>query len=333
MAKLNILEFPDPRLTTVASEVKNFDESLKKLVEDMIETMYSAHGIGLAATQVNIHKRLLVLDVSENQDQPRVYINPVILSRTGEQKHEEGCLSVPGIYASVKRAENVSIKAQGVVQPIVVRPISAGRYELIAGERRWRASQLAGLHEIPAVVKELSDQAAAAVSLIENIQRENLNPLEESRALQRLIDEFDMTHQQVAEAVSRSRTTVTNLLRLKDLNEDVKLLVDERKIDMGHARALLALTGHEQSLLANKAADQGWSVRETEKKVKQQLNPAAKSSELTSKTDPDIKRLQDSVSERLGAQVNVQHKSNGKGKLVINYSSLDELDGILNKIH
>jgi len=226
-----------------------------------------------------------------------------------------------------------SIKAQGVVQPIVVRPISAGRFELIAGERRWRASQLAGLHEIPAVVKDLSDQAAAAVSLIENIQRENLNPLEESRALQRLIDEFEMTHQQVAEAVSRSRTTVTNLLRLKDLNEDVKLLVDERKIDMGHARALLALTGHEQSLLANKAAEQGWSVRETEKKVKHQLNPAARASESTSKTDPDIKRLQDTVSERLGAQVDVQHKSNGKGKLVINYSSLDELDGILNKIH
>ena len=226
-----------------------------------------------------------------------------------------------------------SIKAQGVVQPIVVRPISAGRFELIAGERRWRASQLAGLHEIPAVVKDLNDQAAAAVSLIENIQRENLNPLEESRALQRLIDEFDMTHQQVAETVSRSRTTVTNLLRLRDLNEDVKLLVDERKIDMGHARALLALTGHEQSLLANKAADQGWSVREIEKKVKQQLNPAANVSESTSRTDPDIKRLQDQVSERLGAQVDVQHKSNGKGKLVINYSSLDELDGILNKIH
>ena len=226
-----------------------------------------------------------------------------------------------------------SIKAQGVVQPIVVRPISAGRFELIAGERRWRASQLAGLQEIPAVVKDLNDQAAAAVSLIENIQRENLNPLEESRALQRLIDEFDMTHQQVAEAVSRSRTTVTNLLRLKDLNEDVKLLVDERKIDMGHARALLALTGHEQSLLANKAADQGWSVRETEKKVKHQLNPAAKVAESSSKTDPDIKRLQDQVSERIGAPVDVQHKSNGKGKLVISYSSLDELDGILNKIH
>jgi len=226
-----------------------------------------------------------------------------------------------------------SIKAQGVIQPIVVRPISAGKFELIAGERRWRASQLAGLHEIPAVVKELNDQSAAAISLIENIQRENLNPLEESRALQRLIDEFEMTHQQVAEAVSRSRATVTNLLRLKDLNEDVKLLVDERKIDMGHARALLALSGGEQSMLANKAADQGWSVRETEKQVKRQLNPAPKVTESSASIDPDIKRLQEQVSERLGAPVNVQHKSNGKGKLVINYSSLDELDGILAKIH
>jgi len=225
-----------------------------------------------------------------------------------------------------------SIKAQGVIQPIVVRPISAGKFEIIAGERRWRASQLAGLDEIPAVVKELNDQSAAAISLIENIQREDLNPLEESRALQRLIDEFEMTHQQVAEVVSRSRATVTNLLRLKDLNEDVKHLVDERKIDMGHARALLALTGGEQSALANKVADLGWSVRETEKKVKQVLNPPAKVSTASSNIDPDIKRLQEQVSERLGAPVQVEHKTNGKGKLVINYSSLDELDGILAKI-
>ena len=226
-----------------------------------------------------------------------------------------------------------SIKEQGVVQPIVVRPITAGRFELIAGERRWRAAQLAGLHEIPAVIKDLTDQAAAAVSLIENIQRENLNPLEESRALQRLIDEFDMTHQQVAEAVSRSRASVSNLLRLRDLNEDVKQLVDERKLDMGHARALLALQGYEQSLLAGKAADQGWSVRETEKRVKRQLEPAPPGGGTSTKIDPDIKRLQEQMSERLGAPVDLQHKSNGKGRLVISYSSLDELDGILNKIH
>ncbi|VAW66487.1 Chromosome (plasmid) partitioning protein ParB, partial [hydrothermal vent metagenome] len=224
-----------------------------------------------------------------------------------------------------------SIKAQGVIQPIVVRPSSAGRFELIAGERRWRAAQLAGLHEIPAVIKDLNDQSAAAVSLIENIQRENLNPLEESRALQRLIDEFEMTHLQVAEAVSRSRASVTNLLRLKDLNEDVKLLVDTRKIDMGHARALLALQGHEQSLLANRVADRGWSVRETEKQVKRLLNPTPTVTDASANTDPDIKRLQEQVSERLGASVELQHKSTGKGKLVINYTSLDELDGILAK--
>ncbi len=263
-----------------------------------------------AGTSGNGLRHISVDLIQRGTYQPRVHFEPEALQELAE-----------------------SIKAQGVVQPIVVRPISAGRFELIAGERRWRASQLAGLQEIPAVVKDLNDQAAAAVSLIENIQRENLNPLEESRALQRLIDEFDMTHQQVAEAVSRSRTTVTNLLRLKDLNEDVKQLVDERQLDMGHARALLSLTGHEQSSLAKKAAEQGWSVRETEKRVKKQLNPEPVKTEASAKTDPDIKRLQDQVSERLGAKVEVQHKSNGKGKLVINYTSLDELDGILNKIH
>ncbi len=226
-----------------------------------------------------------------------------------------------------------SISAQGVVQPIVVRPIEGDRYELIAGERRWRATQLAGLSEIPAVIKDLDDQAAAAVSLIENIQRENLNPLEESRALQRLIDEFSMTHQQVAEAVSRSRATVSNLLRLRDLNEDVKVLVDERQIEMGHARALLALSGTEQSEIAHKVAARGLSVRETERLVRHQLNPVKKEGADSHRLDPDIKRLKDDLSERLGAPVELQHKSGGKGKLVINYSSLDELDGILAKIH
>ncbi|HED36560.1 MAG TPA: ParB/RepB/Spo0J family partition protein [Gammaproteobacteria bacterium] len=225
-----------------------------------------------------------------------------------------------------------SIKAQGVIQPIVVRPLSTDRFELIAGERRWRAAQLAGLQEIPAVIKELNDQSAAAVSLIENIQRENLNPLEESRALQRLIDEFEMTHLQVAEAVSRSRASVTNLLRLKDLNEDVKLLVDERKIDMGHARALLALEGHEQSVLANRVSDRGWSVRETEKQVKRLLNPSPVVANTSAEKDPDIRRLQEQVSERIGASVELQHKPSGGGKLVISYTSLDELDGILARI-
>lgn len=269
----------------------------------------TAPAVEPAETGANGLRHIAVELIQRGTYQPRVHFEPEALQELAD-----------------------SIKAQGVIQPIVVRPLSAGKFEIIAGERRWRACQLAGLHEVPAVVKELNDQSAAAVSLIENIQRENLNPLEESRALQRLIDEFDMTHQQVSEVVSRSRASVTNLLRLKDLNEDVKLLVDERKIDMGHARALLGLTGTEQSLLANKAADQGWSVRETEKQVKRQLNPAPKVTESSASIDPDIKRLQEQVSERLGAPVNVQHKSNGKGKLVINYSSLDELDGILAKI-
>ena len=263
-----------------------------------------------AETANNGLRHIAIEMIQRGTYQPRVHFEPDALQELAE-----------------------SIKAQGVIQPIVVRPISAGKFELIAGERRWRACQLAGLHEIPAVVKDLNDQSAAAISLIENIQRENLNPLEESRALQRLIDEFEMTHQQVAEAVSRSRASVTNLLRLKDLNEDVKLLVDERKIDMGHARALLALSGAEQSQMANKAAKEGWSVRETEKQVKRRLNPAPKVTSSSASIDPDIKRLQEQVSERLGAPVDVQHKSNGKGKLVINYSSLDELDGILAKIH
>jgi len=226
-----------------------------------------------------------------------------------------------------------SIKSQGVIQPIVVRPVGSGKYELIAGERRWRASQLAGMDEIPAVVRELNDQTAAAISLIENIQREDLNPLEESRALQRLLDEFSMTHQQVAEVVGRSRASVTNLLRLRDLNEDVKKLVDERKLEMGHARALLGLSGSEQSRLAQRVADLGKSVRETEQMVRKLLNPAQPDKARSTALDPDTRRLRDELSERLGAAVDFQHSSEGKGKLVISYNSLDELDGILSKIH
>ena len=226
-----------------------------------------------------------------------------------------------------------SIRAQGVVQPIVVRPLGTGSYELIAGERRWRASQLAGLDTIPAVVRELDDRTAAAISLIENIQRENLNPLEESRALQRLIDEFTMTHQEVADSVGRSRAGVTNLLRLKELNEDVKTLVDERQIEMGHARALLAITGHEQSVLAKKVAEKGMSVRETEAMVRRHLNPESHAAAPAPRIDPDIKRLSDELSERVGAPVTIENKAGGKGKLIISYSSLDELDGILSRIH
>ena len=221
-----------------------------------------------------------------------------------------------------------SIRAQGVVQPIVVRPISDQRYEIIAGERRWRAAQLAGLQDIPAVVRDVPDRAAIAMALIENIQRENLNPMEEAQALQRLIDEFEMTHLQAAEAVGRSRTGVTNLLRLLELNPDVRLLVEQRQLEMGHARALLALKGHAQSEVAQRVVDRGLSVRETEALVRrsQQPRPAPKA---VPKLDPDVRRLQDDLSEKLGAHVQIQQGDQGKGKLVIQYNTLDELDGIL----
>jgi len=223
-----------------------------------------------------------------------------------------------------------SIKQQGVVQPIVVRQKSPNQFEIVAGERRWRASQKAGLSQIPAVIKTFDDQTAAAVSLIENIQRENLNPLEESTALKRLIDEFDMTHQQVADTVARSRATVSNLLRLQDLNPDVKTLLAMRDIEMGHARALLAIDGGEQSAVAKDVARKGLSVRETEALIRKISAPTKKSK--TSRKDPDIVRLEERLTECLGAQVHIKQKGNGKGSLEITYTSLDVLDGILKKI-
>ena len=223
-----------------------------------------------------------------------------------------------------------SISTQGVVQPIVLRATTVGHYEIVAGERRWRASQLAGLSQIPAIIKHFDDQTAAAVSLIENIQRENLNPLEESTALQRLMKEFDMTHQQIADTVARSRTAVTNLLRLQDLNPDVKELLSTRAIEMGHARALLGVSGNTQSTLARQVAKKGLSVRETEQLVRRTLNPPKKSG--SNKKDPDIAKLESSLSERLGAAVSIRQKAGGKGSLEINYNSLDELDGILSRI-
>jgi len=224
-----------------------------------------------------------------------------------------------------------SIKAQGVVQPIVVRPIGAGRYEIVAGERRWRAAQMAGLHSVPAVVRDIPDEAAIAIALIENIQRENLNPVEEATALQRLIDEFGMTHQQTAESVGRSRTAVTNLLRLLTLNTDVREMLELGKMDMGHARALLALTGKAQSESARQVVDKGLSVRETEQLVRRLLErPTA--SKTAHRKDPDIRALEEKLSDKLGARVHVQQTSGAKGKLVIEYNSMDELDGILARI-
>ena len=231
-----------------------------------------------------------------------------------------------------------SIKAQGVVQPIVARPISGKgdeqRYEIVAGERRWRAAQLAGLAEIPAVVREIPDEAAIAMALIENIQRENLNPLEEARALDRLIREFDLTHAEAAQAVGRSRASVSNLLRLQDLSDKVKPLLEDRQLEMGHARALLSISSPTQQLdAARQVVKKGLSVRETERLVKRMLEGAKpKPAKKAVTKDADLRRLEMEVSEQLGARVSLDHTSKGAGKLVISYNNLDELDGILKHI-
>ena len=221
-----------------------------------------------------------------------------------------------------------SIKVQGVMQPIVVRPISDRKYEIIAGERRWRATQLAGLDTIPAVIRDVPDEAAIAMALIENIQREDLNPIEEAMALQRLQREFDLTQQEVADAVGKSRSTVTNLLRLTSLREDVRRLVEHGDLEMGHARALLALDDTNQSHAAAQVVGKGMSVRQTEALVRHLLEAGDKP-KASAALDPDIRRLQDDLSQRLGTRVQIQHSAKGKGKLVLAYSSLDELDGIL----
>jgi ParB family transcriptional regulator, chromosome partitioning protein len=224
-----------------------------------------------------------------------------------------------------------SIRAQGLVQPIVVRPRSVNRYEIIAGERRWRAAQLAGLDSIPAIVRDVPDKTAVAMALIENIQREDLNPLEEANALHRLQEEFSLTHQQVAETVGRSRAAVSNLLRLLELTSDVKQLIIDGHLEMGHGRALLALKGVHQIDTARKIVDKGLSVRATEQLVRRLQDPDRSKPTKTTQ-DPNIRQLQDQLAERLGARVSVVHGRKGKGKLVIQYNSLDELDGILGHI-
>jgi ParB family chromosome partitioning protein len=224
-----------------------------------------------------------------------------------------------------------SIKAQGVIQPVVVRQLESEKYEIVAGERRWRAAQLAGLHEVPVVVKEIDDRTAMAVALIENIQREDLNPLEEAEALARLLDEFEMTHQQIADAVGKSRTTVTNLLRLLDLQPEVKKLLLNKHIEMGHARALLGLEGQKQVAAAYKIDKEGLTVRAAERLVRELQSPAVKT-EKAKLIDRDTLRLQEDLTSRLGAKVSIDHKKNGAGKLIIAYSSLEELDGIIGQI-
>ncbi len=276
---------------------------------------------GAAAGAAMLDEQLVKLPVDQLQRgryQPRVDMRPESLQELAD-----------------------SIRSQGVVQPIVVRPIempgaapaAATRYEIIAGERRWRAAQIAGLAEIPAVVRRVPDSAAIAMALIENIQRENLNPLEEARALDRLIREFDVTHQQAADAVGRSRAAVSNLLRLLELPPEVATLVEQREIEMGHARALLGLANkRQQTEVAQLVARKGLSVRETEALVRRMQSPPPSpdaGSGGGSRLDPNVARLQEELSEKLGAKVSIEHARSGRGKVVVAYNSLEELDGIL----
>ena len=222
-----------------------------------------------------------------------------------------------------------SIRHQGIIQPVVVRVSGDNQYELIAGERRWRAAQMAGIEDIPAIVRDVPDEIAIAMALVENIQRENLNPIEEASALRRLVDEFQMTHQEAGDSVGRSRSAVSNLLRLLELSEEVRELVDARHLEMGHARALLTLEPELQAQAAREVVRKQLSVRETEQLVRRLKNPPQRKPQVL---DPDVQRLQDSLSEKLCAKVKLQHNARGKGKMVITYNSNDELEGILEQM-
>ena len=224
-----------------------------------------------------------------------------------------------------------SIRVQGLVQPIVVRPIDGGRYEIIAGERRWRASKIAGLDTIPVIVRDVSDRSAIAMALIENVQRENLNPMEEANALQRLVDEFSMTHQEAAEAVGRSRAAVSNLLRLRNLNDGVKRLVENGDLEMGHARALLALESNAQSEAANTVVEKGLSVRETEQLIRRILNPGKEKEQPSDALLDELDKIETLIGSKLSSKFALKHSATGKGKLVIDYSNMDDLKKLITK--
>ncbi|HIC47448.1 MAG TPA: ParB/RepB/Spo0J family partition protein [Methylophaga aminisulfidivorans] len=225
-----------------------------------------------------------------------------------------------------------SIRAQGLVQPIVVRPIGQGKYEIVAGERRWRASRMAGLVEVPVLIRDVSDRSAIAMALIENIQRENLNPMEEANALFRLREEFEMTHQQAAEAVGKSRATVTNLLRLRNLNDDVKRMLENGDIEMGHARALLGLEGTVQSEAAKQIVEKVLSVRETEQLIRRILKPSPEKKAEPVVMQADIEELEKRIANKLGKGISIKHRANGKGKLVFDYANIDELKNLMKQI-
>jgi len=265
----------------------------------------AAAGMDAATPQAGELRRLPVDRVERGRFQPRLHMDDAALDALAS-----------------------SIRERGVLQPIVVRPLASGRYEIVAGERRWRAAQRAGLDEVPALVHAVDDEAALAIALIENIQREDLNAIEEAKALARLVGEFDLTHARAAEAVGRSRAAVSNLLRLLDLEPEVRALVESGALGMGHARALLALSGTAQSQAASQVVARGLSARETEALVKRLLAGAGPRRPAAA-ADPDVRRLEQDLGERLGARVEVRQRRGGRGALVIHYTSLEELDGIL----
>jgi ParB family chromosome partitioning protein len=269
-------------------------------------------------------------------------LDALLAANNTPEAHRQETLTVgalqPGKYQPRTRMDPgsleelaASIKAQGLIQPISVRPVSGGRFEIIAGERRWRAAQSAGLVEVPVLIRDIPDDAALAMSLIENIQREDLNPLEEAAGIQRLIDEFEMTHQQAADAVGRSRSAASNLLRLLQLAKPAQDMLMAGDIEMGHARALLPLSKGEQGRIAALVADKGYSVRETERMVARELNPPAKKSSER-KPDRDLVRLEEELSDRLGATVKISANRKGSGSLSIRFGSLDQLDGLLARL-
>ena len=266
-----------------------------------------------APTMVAEHEKLIVLPIEflkSSRFQPRKEFDPARLQELAD-----------------------SITAQGVLQPVVVRPIGDNRYEIVAGERRWRAAQLARLHDIPVVVRDVSDQSALAIALIENLPREDLNPLEEAEALKRLQEEFSLTHQQIADAISKSRATVTNLLRLNELNPEVKLLLQKGEIEMGHARAMLTLDVRQQAELAAKIVAKKLNVRETESLVRKLQEEAMLNSQPPAKAkDPDIARLEEKLTQAIGAKAQIKHGHKGDGKLIISYDSLEHLEGVLDRL-
>ena len=253
----------------------------------------------------NMPQTLAVDQLQRGQYQPRREMNQELLSELAD-----------------------SIRAQGIMQPLIVRQLAGGNYEIVAGERRWRAAQIAGLQEVPVIIRDLSDEATVAMALIENIQREDLNPMEEAIALHRLKTEFDLTQEEVAKAVGKSRATIANLLRLMSLNDDVKSLLDSGSIELGHAKLLLSLTGVDQSQVAREVAQRELTVRETEHLIKN-LKAGVKSPKSAAASSPDVLRLQQDLSERVGLPVAIQQKAGGKGKITVSYNSLDELEGLL----